>query len=73
MDFQNGSRITDLKELLTSYGDVLVANMVKPQYFASYRYGLVEMATMAEAEGARQALNRTRGDGHLILVIHSFR
>jgi RNA recognition motif-containing protein len=58
----------DLKELLAPYGHVLTARMIQAQYFPTYRYGFVKMATMAEAERAREVLNRTRIDGHLILV-----
>jgi RNA recognition motif-containing protein len=58
----------DLKELFTPYGRVLTACIIEPQYIPSYRYGFVEMLTMAEAERAREALNRSRIEDHLILV-----
>jgi RNA recognition motif-containing protein len=58
----------DLKELFIPYGHVLTARIIQAQYFPTYRFGFVEMATMAEAERAREALNRTRIDDHLILV-----
>ena len=58
----------DLKELFMPYGGVLTARIIEAQYIPSYRYGFVEMVTMAEAERAREALNRTRIDDHLILV-----
>jgi RNA recognition motif-containing protein len=61
--------LIDLKELFTPYGRVLTARIIEDQYIPSYRYGFVEMATMAEAERAREALNRTRIDDHLILVL----
>jgi RNA recognition motif-containing protein len=58
----------DLKELFTPYGRVLTARIMQPRYIPSYRYGFVEMVTMAEAERAREALNRARIDDHLIFV-----
>lgn len=61
----------NLKDLFTSYGDVLTATIISPQHIPSYRYGFVQMATAAEAERARQALNRTTIDHQLILVFKS--
>ena len=58
----------DLKELFAPYGHVLTARIIQAQYFPTYRFGFVEMVTIAEAELARLALNRTRIDDHLILV-----
>ena len=58
----------DLEALFTPYGRVLTARIIQAQYIPSYRYGFVEMVTMAEAERAREALNRRRIDDHLILV-----
>ena len=58
----------DLKDRFTPYGHGLTARIIQAQYFPTYRFGFVEMVTMAEAELARLALNRTRIDDHLILV-----
>lgn len=61
----------NLKELFAPYGHVLTAHMIQPRYFLLYPYGFVQMATTVEAEQAREALNRTRIDHHLILVFRS--
>ena len=61
----------NLKALFTPYGHVLTVTIISPQYIPSYRYGLVEMASPAEADKACQALNRTMIDHRLILVFRS--
>ena len=61
----------NLKDLFTSYGDVLTATIISPQHIPSYRYGFVQMATQAQADRACQALNRTMIDHRLILVFKS--
>ena len=61
----------NLKELFASYGQVLNATIIYPQHIPSCRYGFVEMATVEEADHARQALNRTMIDHQLVLVFRS--
>jgi hypothetical protein len=61
----------NLKELFASYGPVLRAVMDDPHHIPTYRYGLVEMATVEGAGRARAALNRTTLNDQLILVFES--
>lgn len=61
----------DLQELFQSYGRILKAMMIHSLHIPSYHYGSIEMATADEAERAREALNGTMVDHHVILVFTS--
>jgi RNA recognition motif-containing protein len=52
-----------LKELFSSYGDVMHVNVIKGK-----RFGFVEMSSPLEAEGAKQGLNGSEFKGCTLTV-----
>jgi len=61
----------ELKGMFSNFGNVLSVNIYKPETALSSGIGIVEMASLGQAEKAVYALHRSHLGGKLLLVFHA--
>lgn len=60
-----------LVELFRPFGEVICAHIARDANGRGLGYGVVEMASLLEAERAQKALSRTKVDDSLLLIFLS--